>query len=219
MRIWPFRHVGLKLLSVGLAVLLWMVVSGEQIVERSFHVALELRAFPSGLELQSEPPSGVDIRVRGQAGTLARLTPADLVAIVDLGDAGPGRRLYQLGTDQIDTPYGVEVVQVAPPSISLIFERTSTRKIRVEPSVEGRPAPGFELGAIVSTPADVEVVGPSSAVARAAAALTETIDVDGATAMLRRTVRVGLADPLLRVKAGQTTVVVSVEIRESSAAR
>ena len=27
---WPFRHLGLKLLSVVLAVLLWLVIGGEQ---------------------------------------------------------------------------------------------------------------------------------------------------------------------------------------------
>ena len=31
---WPFGHFGLKVLSVGLAVMLWMVVSGEETVER-----------------------------------------------------------------------------------------------------------------------------------------------------------------------------------------
>ncbi len=29
MTIWPLRHFGLKVVSVGLAVLLWMAVSGE----------------------------------------------------------------------------------------------------------------------------------------------------------------------------------------------
>ena len=43
MRIWPFRHFGLKLLSVALAVLLWMVVSGEETVERGLRDPLGLR--------------------------------------------------------------------------------------------------------------------------------------------------------------------------------
>ena len=52
--IWPFRHAGLKLLSLGLAVLLWMVVAGEETVERGLRVPLELVQFPPGLELQGE---------------------------------------------------------------------------------------------------------------------------------------------------------------------
>ena len=46
--IWPFRHFGLKLLSVGVAVLLWLVVAGEQTVERGLRVPLELQQFPEG---------------------------------------------------------------------------------------------------------------------------------------------------------------------------
>jgi hypothetical protein len=48
-RIWPFRHLGLKALSLGLAVLLWMVVAGEEPVERGLRVPLEFQQVPSGL--------------------------------------------------------------------------------------------------------------------------------------------------------------------------
>ena len=34
--IWPLRHFGLKLLSVGIAILLWMNVAGEETVEGEF---------------------------------------------------------------------------------------------------------------------------------------------------------------------------------------
>ena len=54
--IWPFRHFGLKLLSLGLALSLWMVVSGEETVERGLRVPLELQQFPAGLELQGDAP-------------------------------------------------------------------------------------------------------------------------------------------------------------------
>ena len=81
---WPFRHLGLKLWSIALAVLLWMVVAGEETVERGMRIPLELQQFPSGLELQSEAPSTVDVRVRGGSGALSRLSPVDIVAVLDL---------------------------------------------------------------------------------------------------------------------------------------
>ena len=55
-RIWPFRHFGFKVLSLGLAVMLWMVVSGEETVERGLRVPLELQQFPPGLELHDDAP-------------------------------------------------------------------------------------------------------------------------------------------------------------------
>ena len=38
------QHPGLKVLSVGLAVLLWLIVAGEETVERGLRVPLELPA-------------------------------------------------------------------------------------------------------------------------------------------------------------------------------
>ena len=107
---WPFRHLGLKVLSVALAVLLWMVVAGEETVERGLLIPLELQQFPVGLELEGSPPSLVDARVRGSSGTLSRLSSGDVVAVIDLRGARVGRRLFPLTPDQVRAPFGV-----APP--------------------------------------------------------------------------------------------------------
>ena len=65
-----FRHLGLKILSLALAALLWLVVSGEQIVERALRIPLEFTNLPAQLELVGEPPTVVDVRVRGSSGAL-----------------------------------------------------------------------------------------------------------------------------------------------------
>jgi len=49
------RHVGLKVVSVVLASLLWLLVSGEQTVERALRIPLEFTNLPSQLELVGEP--------------------------------------------------------------------------------------------------------------------------------------------------------------------
>ena len=38
---WPFRHLGLKAVSVGLAALLWLVIAGEETVERGLRIPLD----------------------------------------------------------------------------------------------------------------------------------------------------------------------------------
>src|SRR5436305_9388556 len=97
--LWPFRHFGLKVLSLGLAILLWMAVAGEETVERGLRVPLELQQVPAGLELTGEVPTAVDVRVRGASGTLSRVAAGDVVAVVDLRTARAGRRLFPLGPD------------------------------------------------------------------------------------------------------------------------
>ena len=53
----PFRHLGLKLLAVALATLLWLTVAGEHVVERSMRVPLEFRNKPADLEIVGDPPT------------------------------------------------------------------------------------------------------------------------------------------------------------------
>lgn len=198
--LWPFRHAGLKAVSVGLAVVLWMAVAGEEVVERGLRVPLELQQFPAGLELTSEPPPFVDVRVRGASGTLSRLSPGDIVAMIDLRAARAGRRLFQLTPENVRTPFGVATVQVAPASVALEFEASATRVLPVLPEVAGDPAPGFVVGKVTAEPDTIEVIGPASAVTQASEAITDSVSVSGARDHVVETVSIGLLDSSLRLK-------------------
>ena len=211
-RLWPFRNFGLKLLSVSIGVLLWISVSGEEIVERGLRAPLELQQFPAGLEIQGEAPSTVDVRVRGTSGALSRVGAGDLVAVLDLHAVRAGNRLFAMTPEQVRSPFGVEVVQVTPSTIALALENSLTREVPVVPSVEGTPAPGYVMvGKPVISPDRVEIIGPETAVKRAVEAITETISVDGLHDSVREDVTIGVLDPALRLKT-QRTVSVSVKI-------
>jgi YbbR domain-containing protein len=203
----PFRHLGLKLLSIGIAVLLWLTVSGEQNVERSLRVPLELRNVPEHLELLDVPPATVDVRVRGTSSMLSELAGGDLVAVVDLASARPGRRLFPLTPDQVRAPGGVAVSQVSPAAIGLEFERSAERALPIVPSVEGEPARGYVAGEVTSFPSTVTVVGPESHVNRLAEAITEPVSIAGATRTVRESVAIGVVDSSVRLNNAQMTTV------------
>jgi YbbR domain-containing protein len=205
--IWPFRHLGLKVLSVVLALLLWMIVSGEEMVERGLRVPLELQQVPVGLELTGEVPATVDVRVRGASGTLSRVSTGDVVAVLDLRSARSGRRLFPLTPDQVRVPFGVEVVQVQPSALAMAFEPSASRQVPVMPAVDGRPAPGYVVGALSADPRTVEVIGPESAVRRVTEALTEPVSVSGARDRVNQSVILGLIDPSLRLKNTRSAMV------------
>jgi YbbR domain-containing protein len=205
--IWPFRHLGLKALSLGVALLLWMVVAGEETVERGVRVPLELQQMPAGIEVLGEIPTTVDVRVRGGSGALSRVGTGDVVAVLDLRSARSGRRLFPLTPDQVRVPFGVEVVQVTPSAVAMAFEASATRDVPVAPAVDGRPAPGYVVGPMSAEPKAVEVIGPESAVRRATEVLTEPVPVSGAKASVRQTVILGLLDPSLRLKSARSATV------------
>lgn len=202
-----FRNFGLKVLSIGLAALLWGLVAGQREAERSLRVPLEYRNIPEELEMLGEPASLVDVRVRGTSGLLSELRGADLVAVLDLRSARPGARLFHLVPGDIAVPTGVQVLQVNPSTIALTFEASAIRTVPVVPPIEGEPAPGYTVGQVTVTPPTVEVVGPESAVQQVTEATTEPVSVRGATSQVRDTVTIGLPLSAARLRNPQTGIV------------
>ncbi len=207
-----FQNLSLKLVSVVLAALLWLIVSGEQTVERVLRIPLEYTNIPAPLELVGEPPTVVDVRVRGSSGTLGRLSSGELAAVLDVRSPRPGQRLYHLTGADVRAPFGVDVVQVTPSSIALFFEQSSSKIVPVLPVLEGQPADGFIVDKVTADPGKVEIVGPASALKALTSAVTEAVSVEGATKDVIESVTVGPADPAVRLRGPQTTARVTVAI-------
>ena len=209
-----FRHLGLKLISIALAALLWLVVSGEQIVERALRVPLEFTNLPQQLEMVGEPPNVADVRIRGSSGALSRVASGELVAVLDLRSARRGRRLFHLAGSDVRVPFGIEVVQIAPSNVAIAFEESATKVVPVVPNVEGEPADGFVVGRVTADPPTVEVVGPATAVGALTEAITEAVSVANATAPVTESVTVGVPDSTVRLRNPQNAKV-TVNVTES----
>jgi len=197
------RHVGLKMVSIGLAALLWLIVSGEQIVERSLRIPLEFTNLPARLEVVGAPPEMVEVRVRGSSGGLSRIAPGEVVAVMDLRSARAGERLFHLARNAVRSPFGIEVVQVTPSNVSLRFEPSVTKRVPIAPAVQGEPAPGFIVGTVSADPPTVQVVGPAGALQALTEAITEPVLVAGASGPITETVTVGSPDPFVRLETPQ----------------
>ena len=204
------HHLGLKFVSIALAALLWIAVAGEQTVERSLRIPLEFANLPSQLEVVGEAPTVVDVRVRGSSGALNRIAAGELVAVLDLRSARAGQRLFHLGGEDVRTPFGVNVVQVNPSTVSMNFEPSGSKTVPIVPTVEGEPADGFVVGTVTAEPSTVEVLGPVSVLSRLTQAITEPVTVTGASAPVTEMVNIGVADTSLRLRTPQTARVAVV---------
>jgi len=199
MRYNPFRNLGLKALAVVLAVLLWITVAGEHVVERSFRVPLEFRNVPDALEIVGNTPDTVDVRLRGSSALLSRMQPGEIVAVLDLGGARAGSRLFHIRPDEVRAPFGVEVSQIVPGTLPLELEKSARRRVPIVPATDGDPAPGFVIGRVSADPGMVEIVGPESRVRQVAEATTEPVTIKDAKARVRDGVTVGVADTSVRL--------------------
>lgn len=209
-----FRHFGLKLLSIALASLIWLLVSGEQIVERALRIPLEFTNLPAELQLVGDTPTVVDVRVRGSSGALSRVAAGELVAVLDLRSARPGQRLFHLTGSDVRAPFGIEVVQITPSNIPIVFENAATKVVPVVPQLDGETLDGYIVSTVSADPATVEVVGPESAVARLTQAVTEPVSIAGASKTITETVNIGVSDPSVRLQSpvsAQVTVNITAQ--------
>ena len=211
MRYHPFRHLGLKILAIALASLLWLTVAGEHVVERSLRVPLEFRNIPEALEIVGNPPDTVDVRLRGSSAVLSRVQSGEIAAALDLSTARSGSRLFHIRNDDVRAPFGIEVSQVVPSTLALELEKSARRKVPVAPVIDGDPAPGFVVGKYSSDPATVEIVGPDSHVRQVAEATTEPVSVKDAKSRVRDNVTIGVVDSSVRLVQAQSANI-TVEI-------
>ena len=197
----PFRHLGLKIVAIALATLLWLSVAGEHVVERIMRVPLEFRNIPAELEVVGDPPATVDVRLRGSSGLLSRLEGTEVVAVIDLATASPGSRLFHSAPTRFGRRMASRWPRSFPARSPSSLEKSASRIVPVVPPLEGEPAPGFVVGRITSDPATVEIRGPESRVRRLAEAITEPVTVTASRERVRDTVTVGVADSSIRLTA------------------
>jgi len=196
----PFRDFWLKGVAVTIAVLLWLTVAGEPVVERGLEVPLEFENMPANIGIAGDLPDSVSVRVRGSARVVRRLVEEEIVAVLDLGGERPGRRLFDMFAGRVEVPSGIEVTSVVPATLTLTLERHGVpRTVPIVPDIEGQPAAGLTVGRITTDPPSVAVSGPETALADLREALTEPVSIAGVTRNVETEVTVGIADPTLRL--------------------
>jgi hypothetical protein len=178
MRVWLAHNLGLKLLSVVLAVVLWALVVGEQKVDVVMTAPLELN-LPDNLALVSDPPDSVEIHLRGPRTLVTTLSRRDIVPNVLPARYAEGENIIQLRREAIRVPRGIQVMDVTPPRIRLVLEPIVEREVDVQPRLEGKPADGFVLRRVTAFPARVRLVGPASELRRVTRVTTQPVSLDG----------------------------------------
>jgi len=214
MRWHPFRHFGLKVAALALGILLWFIVSGQQVVRSVSAPVLYLHT-PAGLQITGRPLQEVNVHIRGGYSQISQLGRNEVAVVVDLEDQKAGAVVLAMSPNQVSAPLGIEVTQVDPATVTVLLERAGSLSLPIEPLVEGTPAPGFVRGQVTVDPPRVIVVGPVSRLEAVTSATTEPVSVEGATKDVTATVNIGVADSELRLLEARTARVTVHIVRKS----
>jgi YbbR domain-containing protein len=192
------------LVAVVISTILWGIAHGSSSVERGLDIPVSFHDLPDDLVITGQSTDQVNIRVRGSRAALRNLSPSKLDYVVDVAGAKPGLSVYEVDVSRFDLPRGANVVSRSPASLEVDFERRGRRSVRVRADVEGEPAGGFLMGAIVVEPPRVWLTGARSEVMRLNEVVTETIDLTGADAPIEREVRLSLGGGHVWMEEGRT---------------
>jgi len=194
-----FHNLGLKVISLLIAIALWLAVSNEPPSEAAVNVAIVFRNMPEDLEISSENIPSAQVRVRGPERLVRQLQPSDVHAEIDLTGMKPGERTFDLTANQIGLPDKVHTVQIVPSQIHLLFDRRMTKTVPVRPRVIGTFASGYSIAQVKSDPEMIEIVGPKKSVDGVESAITDPIDVSGLIDRTTYSRHAYVSDPLIQV--------------------
>ena len=193
------HNIGLKLLSLALAVGLWLAVARDPVAEVAVEVPIEFHHFPENLEISSENIPQAQIRVRGPERVVRRLRASDVHAEIDLSGVRAGERTFDLSAHQIRAPHDLEIEQVVPSQLRLGFDTRMTRELEVHARVIGNFAAGYSIGRVIVDPPSIAVIGPKQRVEAVEAAITDPVDVSGIMDRGTFVTKAYVSDPLIQV--------------------
>lgn len=193
------HNLGLKIVSLLLAVGLWLVVAHDPPAEVEMNVPLEFRNLPDNLEIDSASFTEAQIRIRGPERVIHGLQSTDVRAEIDLANVHPGERTFDLTARHVHLPLDLEVVQIIPGQFHLSFDQRSTRMVEVRPRVTGNFASGMRLAQVIADPSSVMITGPQRRVEAVEAATTDPIDASGALTRTSFVTQAYIPDPLIQV--------------------
>ncbi len=214
LRRYVFRNFGLKILSLAIAVMMWLAVAREPKAEVAITIPIEFQNAPDNLEISSESIPQVQVRERGPSGVVHDLGPAEVHAVIDLRSATPGEHTYDLSPNRIRAPRDVETLQVIPSQFRISFDKRANKKVKVQPRVIGSTAPGFRLGEVKVEPEYVSIAGPQKRVDEIDSVITDPVDASGVMGSASFSTHVYVSDPLVRLTTPSTVrVTVTTESR------
>ncbi len=205
------RNMGLRVISLGLAIGLWIFVNaGQHESLKQFTVPIVYRGLPRGFVIVNQHPEIVTIQVSGPRTLLSLIDPSRIALRMDLAGVSIGQASFKIGPDAFAVPRQTSVESILPSQIVLDIDRIVARSLPVHLVTTGKVAEGYRLAVSEITPATITLRGPSKELARFEQVDTEPVDVSGLATSAINVVGLNLPADHIRADPDEVTAKVSV---------
>jgi len=170
----------LKLTALGLAILLWVVVSAEQPTTQWIPVRVDPVVRDPEFVLEGDPePRIVRVRFEGAGRELWELALERPVLVLPLREVG-NARTFALDPSMVSLPEGVrvKVLDVRPSVVRIQLQRLATRTVPVRPRIGERSRQHYVVSDSPAVfPAGVRLTGPEEALAQIESVPTRAFEI------------------------------------------
>jgi YbbR domain-containing protein len=204
-------NLGTKLISVAIAVVLWMIVLGSRNVEATKEIPLEIIT-PSDIVTANEIPDHISFRLSGPKAFLRTVLDRKEEPIrVNLSGAKPGLVTYRFFSDNIRVPIGVKVLSINPTSVLIKLEYLKKREVPVKLELQGAMPDGFRIAKTEVRPNTVRVKGAETRIGGLTELISSPIDVSTLRTSIDREVPLDLSRYNVRLDGPLPHVLLEVE--------
>lgn len=203
---WPM------LISLIAAGLLWYNVGGEQTVDTSVMIPVEVLNLPRDLVISNQFKRQLEVTVHGPRSLILGIDQRQISRRIDLSKATPGTTVISNDVETISVPRGIQVLRVQPSTIILSLDKLISKQFPINPVTVGGPMPGYEIESLKMEPGVITITGPESVLNKYAVLRTKEIDLNGMHEPSQLQVPLDL-DPSFVELIGETTITAEIAVR------
>ncbi len=208
-----FSNWQAKVLSFGLAILLYAVFQIISLDTKSLSIPLEIR-HGGNYVLSQNAPEFVRVDIRGAPAEIATVLQENIIAFIDTSKVSKeGLNTIPVGLDLDPTLLLLDPLDVSvyPDTVRLEFEESSFTWVPIEPNFIGSPEDGYIVSAWSTSPTDVKITGAKSIIDSTDIAYAKDVELNGRAQSFSLVTEVETLSKEVRLLSDQT-VSVFIEI-------
>ncbi len=187
----------LKLLSPGLAIMLWYTVFQIGEPKKDITVPLTISGLAKNMVVMKMDPERVIVTVSGRVSMLKDIKERDVTAILNMNGAKEGPVVFEMSKTSVAVPKGIDIVEVRPGTVKVTLDRIIEKKLKVTPVLDKKWTGRYDV--IHTSPQFVIAEGPRKVLEKITD--IETLPANGSLNRSEEVVDVGFnIEELSRVK-------------------
>ncbi|HEY4244083.1 MAG TPA: CdaR family protein [Kofleriaceae bacterium] len=169
-----FDNVGLKFLSVVLAITVFLLVSTDKDREMTVHLRVSY-TLPADRVLVSGRLDDVRVTLKGPQRLLRKFDEHSVDINLDLREAIAGD--VSITPDLVHLPPGLSVADLSPRVVRVAFDKLTEKTVPIAPDVGGTPKHGYWVAELKAQPATARIRGAEKVIVAQKSISTKQINL------------------------------------------